>query len=468
MSFTLAIVGRPNVGKSTLFNRLVGKRLALVDDRPGVTRDWRAADARLGVLRFTALDTAGFDEGDEDPLSPRLREVTLAAVDQADACLFIYDARAGLTPFDEALAELLRRTGKPVIVAPNKTEGGAGQPGVDEGWSLGFGEPVPLSAAHGEGMSDLAIALTDLVETKALRAAPDEAAEEEEAFDPDAPWTPDPTKPLRLAVAGRPNVGKSTLANALLGLDRFLTGPESGLTRDSIGVEWDWSGPDGPRRVKLFDTAGLRRRARVVDRVEKLSTSDTVRAVRFAEVVVLVMDSTQAFDRQDLQIADLILREGRGLVLALNKWDLMENPQGALKEFRIEAERLLPQARGAPVVALSGLTGEGLQRLMPAVVRMHRDWNARVKTSDLNRWLAAMLERHPPPAPGGRRLKIRYMAQVKARPPTFTAFANRPDAFPESYVRFLVNGLRDAFDIQGAPIRLRLKGGRNPYASSSS
>ncbi|MBX3508532.1 MAG: ribosome biogenesis GTPase Der [Parvibaculum sp.] len=466
MSFKVAIVGRPNVGKSTLFNRLVGRKLALVDDTPGVTRDRREGEARLGDLTFTVVDTAGLEEGTGDSLEARMRRQTDLAIAEADVCLFLMDARAGVTPLDKRFAQILRKSPTPVILAANKCEGGAGQAGRMEAFELGLGAPLPLSAEHGEGLSDLYDALAEfargLEENDAEQALEDALAdsEDEASFDPDAPYEPDLEAPLRIAFVGRPNVGKSTLVNQLLGEDRMLTGPEAGITRDSIGIEWQWRG----RRIKLWDTAGMRRRARVTEKLEKLSVADTLRAVRFAEVVVVLLDATQPFERQDLHIADLVEQEGRGLIIGINKWDKVENPQEVLRVLKEELERLLPQIRGVPIVQLSALTGKGTEKLMPAIERIHTLWNARVPTARLNRWLEEAVSRHQPPAAKGRPVNLKFMSQVKSRPPTFAVFSSRADEVPASYRRYLVNGLREAFDLPGVPIRLFMRKGKNPYA----
>jgi GTPase len=445
MTPAVAIVGRPNVGKSTLFNRLVGKRLALVDDRPGVTRDRREGEARLGPLRFRIIDTAGLEEADAGSLLGRMRAQTEAAIEEADIVLFVIDARAGILPADRPFAEMARRSGKPVIVVANKAEGGAGTAAYDA-FALGLGDPVPLSAEHGEGLSDLFDALQ-----QHLPSDDDEnESEDEERVE---------GKPLKVAIIGRPNAGKSTLINRLIGAERLLTGPEAGITRDAIAIDWAWRG----RPIQLYDTAGLRNRARVQDKLEKLSVADALRAVQFAEVVVVLLDATIPFEKQDLTIVDLIEREGRALVIGLNKWDLVADRPGLLKSLREEAARLLPQVRGAPVVPISGLAGEGLDRLLEAVFGAAEVWNRRVATAPINEWLGDALASHPPPAVSGRRIKIRYMTQVKARPPHFALFGNQLDALPKSYTRYLVNGLREAFDLPGVPIRLSLRTGKNPY-----
>ena len=460
MPFTLAIVGRPNVGKSTLFNRLVGKRLALVDDQPGVTRDLREGAARLGDLRFTVVDTAGLEDATDDSLPGRMRRLTERAVASADACLFVIDARAGVTPVDEIFADILRKSSGHVILAANKSESRAADAGVIEAWSLGLGEPLRLSAEHGEGMAELASLLAPLVDAT-VAAEADEAPLTDIAVDEEGQAEPTPMRPLQVAVVGRPNAGKSTLINQLLGEERLLTGPEAGITRDAISVRLDWDGVP----VRLFDTAGMRKKARVQEKLEKLSVADALRAVKFAEVVVVLLDAAVPFEQQDLRIADLAEREGRAVVVAVNKWDLEEDRQGKLRELKEAFERLLPQLRGAPLVTTSATTGRGLERLRASVLKAHEVWNRRVTTAQLNRWLAGMVEAHPPPAPGGRRIKLRYATQVKTRPPGFVVMASHPDKLPESYSRYLVNGLRDDFDMPGTPIRLtfRSQADRNPY-----
>jgi GTP-binding protein len=456
----VAIIGRPNVGKSTLFNRLVGRKLALVDDTPGVTRDRREGDARLGDLAFTIVDTAGLEEGDSETLAGRMRAQTEAALVDCDAVLFMIDARSGLTPTDRHFGQLVRRADKPIILLANKAEGHAGRDGVYEAFGMGLGDPIPFSAEHGEGLSELYEALVAAlpqfsgVDEEEEEQAPLVLGEEEDGSEVDV------TKPLRIAVLGRPNAGKSTLLNRILGEDRLLTGPEPGLTRDSISIETVWR----ERRLKLFDTAGLRRKARVVEKLEKLAVADALRAVRFAEVVVLLLDATIPFEKQDLTLADLVEREGRALVIGLNKWDMIENKSVTAQELRAEADRLLPQLRGVRVIPVSGLTGAHVDKLLEAVIATHEIWNKRISTGRLNRWLTPVIESTPPPAVSGRRVKIRYMTQPKARPPFFVMFGNQLEAVPESYKRFIANGLRETFDLYGVPIRLSMRSTKNPFA----
>jgi GTPase len=456
MSFTVAIVGRPNVGKSTLFNRLVGRRLALVDDLPGVTRDRREGRARLGDLAFTAIDTAGLEEAAPDSLSARMQAQTEAALAAADAVFFLIDARAGPTPVDRVFANLVRKAGKPAILIANKSEGRAAEAGRIEAYALGLGEPVAISAEHGEGLADLYEALRAALPDD---TAPPPEADEDARDDESAAAVPD--APIRIAVVGRPNTGKSTLINRLLGAERLLTGPEAGITRDAIAVDVTWQG----RPLRIHDTAGLRRRARIEEKLEKLSVADALNAVRFAEVVILLMDTEKSFEEQDLRIADLVEREGRALVVGMNKWDLVESRPGAIKQLREETDHWLPQVKGVPVVAVSGLTGTGLDRLMQAVVDAHAVWNKRVPTSALNRWLAEVAAAHPPPAVSGRRIRLDYLTQPKARPPSFVLFTSRADAVPDGYRRYLVNELRAAFDLPGTPIRLTLREKKNPFAN---
>ena len=458
----VAIIGRPNVGKSTLFNRLVGRKLALVDDQPGVTRDRREGEGRIADLAFTVVDTAGLEEGDPETLAGRMRAQTETALLDCDAILFVVDARAGITAADRHFAAAVRRAGKPVIVIANKAEGKAGRDGAYEAFGLGLGDPIIFSAEHGEGLSELYDALVEVLPADA-RLDPDEEDEGEPLVlgEEEDGSELDPEKPLRIAVLGRPNAGKSTLLNHILGEDRLLTGPEPGITRDSIAIETEWRG----RRLKLFDTAGLRRRARIVEKMEKLAVADALRAVRFAEVVVLLLDATIPFEKQDLTLADLVEREGRALVIGLNKWDLIDNKSDKARELRAEADRLLPQLRGTRVIPVSGLTGAHVDKLLEAVIATHEVWNMRISTGRLNRWLAPVIDSTPPPAVSGRRIKIRYATQPKARPPFFLLFGNSVESIPESYKRYLVNGLRETFGLFGVPIRLSMRsGGDNPYA----
>jgi GTP-binding protein len=442
---TVAIIGRPNVGKSTLFNRLVGKRLALVDDQPGVTRDRREGEATLIGLEFRVVDTAGFEDEDPASLPGRMRQQTEAAIADADVALFMIDARVGLVPLDEEIARWLRGTGTPVVVVANKAEGRAGETGVIEAMALGLGDPVPLSAEHGEGMADL---------FDALRPHVDRTAEELEADQVDAP-----DAPLKLAIVGRPNAGKSTLINRMLGENRLLVGPEAGITRDSIAIPWEWQG----RAVRLIDTAGMRKRARVQEKLEKLSVADALRAIDFAEVVVLLLDATKGLEVQDLKIADRALQEGRALVIALNKWDVAENASGLFNGVKAALDEGLAQVKGVPLLTVSGATGKGLDTLLKVAFETRDAWSRRVSTGQLNRWFERAVEANPPPAPGGKRIKPRYVTQTATRPPGFVLFGTRVDLLPESYRRYLVNSLRREFDFGAVPVRLTMRAPKNPF-----
>lgn len=455
MTLTVAIIGRPNVGKSTLFNRLAGKKLALVDNRPGVTRDWREADAHLGDLSFTVRDTAGLEEAFDDSLYGRMRRQTEAALEGADVIVMLTDGRAGMTPMDQHFADWVRRFPQPIILAVNKCEGQAGIAGIAESYVLGLGDPVPISAEHGEGLGEL---------YEALQPFFSEAADAKETADADADdEEEEEEKALRLAIVGRPNVGKSTLVNALLGSHRVMTGPEPGVTRDAIATDWVFKG----RQMRLVDTAGLRRKARVDDRIEKLAVDDTMRAIRLAQCVILVLDGTLGLDKQDLTIARWVVDEGRALILAVNKWDDVEDRARTLAAIEDRLQTSLPQIRGVPVVTISAFTGQRLTKLLDTTLLLYDVWNTRISTGPLNRWLAAMTDDHPPPVVQGRRNKLRYVTQIKARPPTFALWVSRPDALPDSYRRYLMNGLRESFGLEGVPIRLLLRKGENPYAAAS-
>jgi GTP-binding protein len=457
MSFTIAIIGRPNVGKSTLFNRLVGQKLALVDDTPGVTRDRREGQGKLGDLEFTLIDTAGLDEGPKGSLTARMQEQTETAIALADALMFVIDARAGLTPNDRGFADFARRASKPVVLVANKSEGKHGEVGAMESYALGLGEPIQISAEHGEGLSDLYDALRDIMPEPVYD---DEEIEGDEADDEIISDEDLAQRPIRVAIVGRPNAGKSTMINHLLGEERLLTSPEAGTTRDSISVDIVYKN----REFRVFDTAGLRRRSRIEAKLEKLSVADALRAVRFAEVVVLMMDSQNKFEEQDLRIADLIEREGRALVIAVNKWDLMEKKANLVTALREDVDHLLPQVRGVPIVAVSGMMGDGIDRLMSSIEQAYLIWNRRVPTAALNRWFEQAIDTNPPPAVSGRRLKLNYVTQTKARPPSFVVFCSRADAVPQSYLRYLVNSLRQFFDLPGTPVRITLREKANPFA----
>ncbi|PZU11281.1 MAG: ribosome biogenesis GTPase Der [Sphingobium sp.] len=452
---TVAIVGRPNVGKSTLSNRLVGKKLALVDDQPGVTRDRREGQAHLLGLDFTIIDTAGYEDEDPQSLPGRMRIQTEAAVDNCDVALFMIDARAGITPLDEEIARWLRANDAPVVLVANKAEGKAADPGVMESFGLGLGEPIPFSAEHGQGMADLFQALLPHLEREGEDEPEDEPSEEDME-----------SAPLKLAIVGRPNAGKSTLINRLLGENRLLTGPEAGITRDSIAVDWQWVSRDNAiRAVRLIDTAGMRKRAKVQDKLEKLAVSDGLNAVNFAEVVVLLLDSTRGLEAQDLRIADRVLEEGRALVIALNKWDTVENGSALYQGIKKALDDGLAQVRGVPIMTVSAATGRGLDDLIHVAFETRTAWSQRISTGILNRWFERALEANPPPAPGGKRIKLRYITQNKTRPPTFVLFGTRLDELPESYRRYLVNGIRKELGFGAVPVRLTLRSAKNPYGN---
>jgi GTPase len=455
MTFTVAIVGRPNVGKSTLFNRLVGRRSALVDDRPGLTRDWRSGEGRLGDLSFTVLDTAGLEEAAPKSLEARMRQQTERAVARADVVLFLVDARAGLTALDEHFARWLRKLGPKVILVANKCESRAAIPGLGEANRLGFGEPVGISAEHGEGLVDLLDAIRPHAPAAAVPDDDDEAADAGEEGEEG-----DVVRPIKLAVVGRPNVGKSTLVNRLMGEERVLTGPEPGITRDAIEMPWSWRG----RPMLLIDTAGMRRKARIDDRLEQLSVSDTLRVIREVQVVVLVLDAQLMLEKQDLTIARQVAEEGRVLIIAVNKWDLIDDQPAALRKLRDRLEISLPQVKGVPFVTVSALQGRKLDALMKAVVDTYEIWNARLSTPKLNRWLEGVTESHPPPLVSGRRPRLRFMKQTTTRPPTFAIFGAKLTTLPDDYLRYLTNSLRETFSLEGIPVRIVLRQTENPYA----
>jgi GTPase len=446
----VAIIGRPNVGKSTLFNRLVGKRIALVDDRPGVTRDRREGDAHLLGLDFRLVDTAGFEDEDAATLPGRMRAQTQAAVDMADVALFVVDSRAGIVPLDQEIARWLRGSRTPVVLVANKAEGTSGDGGFYEAFSLGFGDPVALSAEHGEGLADLFEALRPHLD----RAERDMDEDDEEPVE---------GGPLKLAIVGRPNAGKSTLVNKMLGEERMITGPEAGITRDSISIEWEFEG----RPVRLIDTAGLRRKAKVEDKLEKLSAADTAHAIDFAEVVVLLLDATRGLEAQDLRIADQIFTEGRAMVIALNKWDVAEGQSALFNGVRAALDDGFAQVKGVPLLTVSAETGKGLDVLLKVAFETRDAWSKRVPTGELNRWFERALEANPPPAPGGKRIKLRYVTQIKSRPPSFVIFGTRVDQLPESYRRYLVNGIRRDLGFGAVPVRLTFRAPKNPFAPAS-
>ena len=459
MTVTVAILGRPNVGKSTLFNRLIGQKIALVDDQPGVTRDRREGVAQLADISFNVFDTAGFDEAKKGSLEARMSEQASEAARLSDHVFFVIDARAGVTPVDKMFAEKIRKIGKPVTVLANKAETKLIQQTVPEAFSLGFGEPFAISGEHGEGLEHIYGIVKPLVVAD-LKINPIVEEEEiEERFDPDYEGPEKPLRPLRLAIIGQPNAGKSTLVNALLGEDRMLTGPEAGITRDAISNDWEWQG----REIKLWDTAGIRRKGKVKEKLEKLSVTDALRAVKFAEVVVVLVDASFSIEKQDLTLCDLIAREGRAIVLVLSKWDLVEDKNAALRKVNEIMEDILPEIRGLPIVTLSAKQGRGAEKMMQAVLAAEKKWNIRISTSKMNKWLEGAISRNPPPAPGGRRIKIRYATQANARPPTFALFGNQLDKLPQSYQRYLMNGLRETLGLEGIPIRFALRGTKNPY-----
>lgn len=475
MSPEIVIIGRPNVGKSTLFNRLVGKRLALVDDQPGVTRDRRMGEAELLGLKFQIVDTAGYEDEDPQSLPGRMRQQTEAAVKGAAATLFVIDARAGITPLDEEIARWLRTVDRPIILIANKAEGRAGEGGIMESYSLGFGDPVPFSAEHGEGLADLFEAIREPVEQAMAALGDDDSSDllQKPALDilidedaPDQEFVPSEEElgKLQLAIVGRPNAGKSTLINQMLGEDRLITGPEAGITRDSIAVDWSWTDTQGDaREVRLIDTAGMRKRAKVTEKLERMSVADARRAIDFAEVVVLLLDATKGLEAQDLKIADHVLQEGRALIIAVNKWDVAENASSLFNGITGALDDGLAQVRGVPLITVSAMTGKGIDQLLSAAFEVRRSWSRRIPTSLLNRWFDDALDSNPPPAPGGKRIKLRFITQAKIRPPGFVLFGTRLDALPESYKRYLINGIRRDLGFDAVPIRLNLRSPKNPY-----
>lgn len=465
MSFRVAIIGRPNVGKSTLFNRLTGRRTALVSDMPGLTRDRREEAAHIGGHEVLLVDTAGLEESHSGTIQARMRAQSEAAIAAADTIIFVIDSRAGITPADKAFAGIVRASGKPVVLVANKCEGRAGSDGFYEAFELGFGDPLPISAEHGEGIGDLEAEVLRTLGLKWKRPARarikgrDDEPGQTETGPEGVSEEPGPTRPIRVAIVGRPNAGKSTLVNAILGEERMITGPEPGLTRDSIATDLEWKG----QRFRLFDTAGLRRKARITEVAEKLSASDSVRAIRFAEVIVLLIDAEHPFEQQDLTIGNMAIEEGRAIVIAVNKWDLVEDKQQRLKDLRETVEETFADAQGVALVTVSALSGRNVDKLMAAIVKAHEIWNRRVSTAALNRWLQEAMSRHAPPASKGRRIKVRFATQPSARPPTFVAFCSQPGGLPKSYTRYLINSLRQAFDLPGTPIRFNLRKGENPY-----
>ncbi len=445
---TVAIVGRPNVGKSTLFNRLVGKKLALVDDKPGVTRDRREGEARLLGLEFRVIDTAGYEDEDPHTLPGRMRAQTEAAVRDADVALFLIDAREGVTPLDEGISRWLRTGKTPVVVVANKAEAKMAEAGVLDAYRLGLGDPVPLSAEHGEGVVDLFEALRPLVERE---PEPEEQLGEEESGGP-----------LKLAIVGRPNAGKSTLVNTMIGKDRLITGPEAGITRDAIALDWEWQG----KPVRIVDTAGLRKKAKITDKLEKLSSADARRAIGMAEVVILLLDATRGLEAQDLRIAELVIEEGRGLIIAVNKWDVAENASSLFNGIKAALEEGLAQIKAIPVLTVSAKTGKGIDQLLGAAFELREQWSRRIGTGELNRWFEAAVEANPPPAPGGKRIKLRYITQVKSRPPSFVVFGTRVGELPESYRRYLLNSMRRDLGLGPVPLRLTMRAPKNPFDRS--
>ncbi len=456
MSLTIAIIGRPNVGKSTLFNRLVGKRLAIVDDAPGATRDRREGQGRIFDIEFSLIDTAGLEEAPSQTLESQMQNQTSLALEDANVALMLIDSRVGVTPLDKHFGNWIRQQGIPLILIANKCEGKAQTIGLTEAYSLGLGDPIPFSAEHGKGLSELYDALVpyfkkkenykDFKNIQGMSQTTNKTKKEI-------------IKPISITIVGRPNVGKSTLVNHLLGEERVLTGPVAGTTRDSINISWQFNGQE----IKLVDTAGLRRKSKIYKKIESLSTNDTMRAIKFAQVVVLILDAQEKFEKQDLTIARRIISEGRALLIAVNKWDLIKNPREILRDFNNRLAKSLPQARGVPIITLSAKTGSNTKKLLPAVLNIYEIWNKRISTGALNRWLDIKTTNHPPPLHGGRRIKLRYITQAKNRPPTFVIFSNLSNELPISYSRYLVNSLREDFELLGTPIRLHTKKGENPY-----